>query len=318
MTKTKLFVCALLLLAIPAWGQTILTNTTLSAAVSKAGIGTVVVTSATGINAPSASDYTKQTFLYVDRELMDVRAVSGTTITVVRGAGGTAAATHASGAYVFVIPAYLSSSFSIVPNGSCTRGNELALPRIDPRSGTFSDCLGGQWVSSTAGSTFAQPAIGLRFPDPGSTAYASLQTNGTALNAATEIECTEIDLPNSMMMTGLGILNGTAHTNNVWVLLYDSGGNLLANSATAGVASATDSVYQKVAFTSPYYAVGPMRYFGCWGANGTTVTVRHPATGSNDSQYAGAVTGQTFGTAAATITVPASFTTVKGPYLLVY
>ena len=35
---------------------------------------------------------------------MQVVAVSGTTVTVIRGVGGTAASAHASGALVFVVP----------------------------------------------------------------------------------------------------------------------------------------------------------------------------------------------------------------------
>jgi hypothetical protein len=95
---------SLLLFAAFGFGQTILTNTTLSTAVSDSSTTFVVVASATGINAPSTQDNTKSTFLYVDRELMDVRAINSTTIQVVRGAEGTTAVPHASSAFVFVVP----------------------------------------------------------------------------------------------------------------------------------------------------------------------------------------------------------------------
>jgi hypothetical protein len=53
------------------------------------------------------------------------------------------------------------------------------------------------------------------------------------------------------------------------------------------------------------------------GSNGTTATIRHAITSTNDNILGGAVTTQVFGTAAA-ITVPSTFTTAKAPYLLVY
>src|SRR5271154_3585219 len=95
---------SLLLLAVCAHAQTILTNTTLSSAVSTGSATSVGVASATGISAPSTSDPTKATILYVDREAMYVTGVSATTISVIRGYESTAGRSHASSAVVFVIP----------------------------------------------------------------------------------------------------------------------------------------------------------------------------------------------------------------------
>lgn len=315
-----IFLIALSLVVVPAFGQTILTNTTLSSAVTSSSTRTFILASATGVSAPSASDNTKATFLYVDRELVSVTGVNGTSITVVRGSGGTTAAPHASSAVVFVIPAYQATWIGQPPpQGSCTRSNEIILPRIYPTQGVFSDCLGGQWVSSKGPgqTTYPQPN-GLRFPDPGATALTALETAGTAPSANTEIYCSEIDLANSQIITGLGNLNGTTvGTDKHWVILYDSSGNVLANSAAAGATTSGASTYQKFAFTSKYYAVAPARYFACVGSNGTTDTIRHAITAVNDNILGGTVTAQVFGTAAS-ITVPSSFTTAKAPYFLVY
>src|SRR5690349_21356969 len=111
MKKLTIILGMVLFLASLGSAQSILVNTTLAAAVADSKVQLISVASATGINAPSLTDYTKRTQLYVDRELMDVKAVSGTTITVIRGAGGTVAAPHASSAFVFVIPVYLSQNF---------------------------------------------------------------------------------------------------------------------------------------------------------------------------------------------------------------
>lgn len=323
-TKSLVFV-GLLLAASLSFAQTILTMTTLSSAVTDSGAQKIIVASATGINAPSASDPTKATVLYIDREAMDVEAVSGTTITVIRGTNSTAGRIHASSALIFVIPAYLVT-FSgtnygappAVPAGSCTRSTELYLPRIQFVSGMISDCVGGQWTTGDALSTTRNSGTVLYAPQPGGTIYTSLNSTGTTL-AATTMYCTEIQLPFSKYLTGLEVLNGTTvGTDNHLVALYDSTGNLIANSAVAGVLAATASEYQKIAFTTPYYLVGPAQYFGCMQTNGTTATVRMLVTQVQDNYLTKGVTGQTFGTIPATITVPTTFTTAVGPYLSLY
>ncbi len=320
-----------------AGAQTVLTMTTLSAAVpattssvtsTNGQMGFVSVASATNIVAPGPvsafiATQATSTFLYVDRELMDVRATSGTTITVVRGVGSTAATSHASGALVFVIPGtatWINASGQVdtIPAGSCTRSNEQFLPRIDLKTGITSDCLAGQWVNGDAAQSQRQTINGFRYPDPGGTALTALETAGTAAAAATEIYCSEIDLPYSQLLTGLAPLNGTiVGTNKHFAILYDSAGAVLANTSIAGVTTAGASTYQKMNFVTKYYAVGPARYFACDGLNGTTDTIRHAATAVNDNILGGAVTGQVFGTAAA-VTLPSTFTNIKAPYFLLF
>lgn len=330
-----------LLLAAASLGfsQTILTTTTLSAAVpstlqstTTAGIMSVVtVASATGIAAPAGNtsgilNNITNTFLYVDKELMDVRGVSGTTLTVVRGSEGTIASNHASGALVFVIPAAamvfngggpIFSGLS-APSGGCTRTNELYLPRIQFTSGVISDCVGGQWVNGDAQQTTRNSGSILYAPQPGGTIYTSLNSTGTVL-AATTMYCTEIQLPYSKYVTGLEVLLGTVGaTDKHLVALYDATGNLVANSATAGQTAGTASTYEQIPFTSKYYVVGPAQYFGCLQTNGTTATVRMLVTSVQDQYLTKGVTGQTFGTIPATITVPTTFTTAVGPYEALY
>ena len=321
MTKLKLnllIASVLVACASIAPAQVILTQTTLSSAVTTSSGTTIPLTSATGVTAPSITNPNLATTLYVDREAMAVQSVSGTNITVQRGAMGTAATSHASGALVFVVPNYQGTKFGYIPAASCTRSTEVVLPRIYFPGGIISDCLGGQWTQGDSSQTTRTLFSGFRYPEPGGTAYTALQTNGTAPAAATQIECSEFDLSVSGNLTGLAVLNGTTvGTDNHWVILYDGTGNVLANSAVAGAVTAGASTYQKYAFTSKFYAVGPARYFACYGSNGTTDTVRHAITGTNDNILGGAVTGQVFGTAAA-ITVPSTFTTAKAPYFLAY
>lgn len=325
MKKTLTIALFSLLLALfapfSALGQTMLTMTTLSAAVGDSSIQKVSVTSATGISAPSTSDATKATFIYVDRELMDVESVSGTTLTVVRGAESTAGRAHASSALVFVIPAYLVifsggayGNPPAVPFGSCTRANEGYLPRIQFTSGLVTDCIGGQWTTGDALGTqrattpYLSPAIG-------ATLQTAIDTAGNAAGATTEEYCTQVNLPYSKYLTGLAVLNGTTVGTNKWLyILRDASGNLLGNSATAGTTTAGASTYQQIAFATPYYAVGPATYFACLQANGTTDTYRRVNTAGNEGLFAGKITGGTFGTIVNPITAPASFTTALGGY----
>jgi len=348
MKKLTLLFAISLGLASVASSQTLLTTTTLSAALQGAGsvngatptgnTSILTVASATGISAPTpntsltsglTSTSDAQSYLYIDRELMQVKAVSGTTITVIRGVSGTGASSHASGAIVFIVPAAAFGSWSgtgfaaaaqgpSVPQGSCTRSNEPYLPRIDFSSGSISDCLGGQWVNGDAAQTTRTVNFQLQLPNTGATAYTSAGTSTT--KAANTMYCTEVNLPYSKYATGLAVLNGASTgTDKMISVLYDSGGNLLANSAVAGTVASGSSTYQKRAFITPYYMVGPAQYFACvQGDSGTTATLNLLVTGTADVYLTQSYGSQTFGTIPATITPPTTFTTAKGPLFFIY
>jgi hypothetical protein len=333
-------------LAPSANAQTMLVMTTLSTAVQGMGsvngatpIGSMSiagVASATGISGPApntsltsglSATSEAQDYLYVDRELMEVKAVNGTTITVIRGVGSTSAVSHASGALVVVVPTAALGIWSgggafgagpSMPQGSCTRTSEPYLPRLSFTTGIISDCLGGQWVNGDAAQTSRTVNFNYPFPNPGAVVYTGVGTS--TAKATNTMYCTEMDLPYNKYITGLAVLNGaTATTDKEIAVLYDNGGNLLANSAVAGTLAATASVYQKRAFVTPYYAVGPAQYFACiQGDAGTTATLNLIATGNQDTYLTQGYGSQTFGTIPATITVPTAFTTLKGPYFFAY
>lgn len=128
----KVAMAVLIALTVPiyAHAQTALTSTTLAAAAT-ATATTVSVASATGISAGGR--------LFVDREFMAVVSVSGTTITVRRGIGGTVAAAHPNASLVYAgAPARFYTS---VPKSStCVRTAELYLPRVIPLTGEVWDC----------------------------------------------------------------------------------------------------------------------------------------------------------------------------------
>lgn len=166
MKKTILFLSFLLLLAGSAFGQTALTATTLSNAVTTSSITYITVASATGITV------TPQTVLYIDNEALAVSSVSGTLIGVRRGMIGTAASGHISGAMVLAGPPAAFLSYD--PSGSCTNGQGLFLysPLVNVKRGN-------QWLCSTV--------TGKIVPGFGNIDFAPSQVTTAVASAAAKI-----------------------------------------------------------------------------------------------------------------------------------
>ncbi len=303
--------------------QVILTPTTLSVA-SATNQQSIVVASATP-NVSTADNFAVGTAVVIDNSMGFVTSVSGTRIGINwSNSGGTTNAPHASGSIVWSARANFFPTRSTNPvSGSCTRNQLQVLPVIYAFQGLSADCIGGRWV---IGDRIQWPQFRVQAPEPGSTAYTSLNTNGTAVGATT-LYCTEVNLRANKLLTGIGVLNGTTVTANArYVILYDSQGNALANSALAGQASVTASVYETYAFvntastpaTGKFYATGPAQYFACIQDNAVgSTTVRMAVTGTNDNILTKGQTGATFGTVPA-LTVPTTFTTAVGPYIYLY
>jgi hypothetical protein len=321
--KTSLILSVLFLMASMSFGQTILTNTTLSAAVKTSNATAIPLTSVSGITANS-------TVIFVADglgEAMFVNSVntSANTVGVTRGYQSLGnARPHASGALVFIAPmsgGYVSAVNTVAPSGSCTRTSLAYLPIISVglkgTSAVISDCIGGVWV---AGNVAPQRNTPYRIPSP----YPGSVNNGAALGTSTattaaELYCTELDLPTSKLLTGLAPHIGATGTGDKWIVgLYDSTGNLLANSALAGTTVGAAYAWQAEAFTSAYYAVGPAQYYGCVMSNGTTATLDLVKTAYADYvlTYKSASAG-TFGTMP-NFTAPTGFTTVNGSWLYAY
>lgn len=126
-----------LLVAAPGLGQTVITTTTLSAALN----GT-----ATTFAVASASGITVGDIMWIDKEAMDVRSISGTNIGVVRGVGGSRADNHVSGALVYhEVPAGFIGNDLV---GTCTAGSEFPnyTPLINARTGSMFSCVNSTWT----------------------------------------------------------------------------------------------------------------------------------------------------------------------------
>jgi hypothetical protein len=140
-------------LALPLCAQTLLVQTTLSAAITS-GQTHITVASATGVVATS-------TLLFVDKEALFVEAANGTLLTVQRGASGTRASAHVSGAGVLLGPP--NAFVAVDPQGSCTVGSGVFQykPVLNVANGL-------QWLCSLNGQV--APGFGNRSAFPNSTA----------------------------------------------------------------------------------------------------------------------------------------------------
>lgn len=145
MKKLLLSLFAVLVTATLASAQTAVTQTTLSSAMGTTNGTLAVVASATGM---SASTNSATNWIYVDQEAMLITAISSTNLTVVRGVGGTRAATHASGATVYYGPAAGTAGspfYTYDPTGSCTLANDPYTFRINVLDGFFFTCSTQGW-----------------------------------------------------------------------------------------------------------------------------------------------------------------------------
>lgn len=151
----------------------------------------------------------------------------------------------------------------------------------------------------------------------GAVAYGSFGTDTTP--SATTTYLASIFIPRTVSLTGISQLNGTAvGTDKVAYALYGSaGGAALATTALAGTTTTGTDAFKDVAFTAPYTAVGPARYWIAYQVNGTTARLRTVAASTFVAVLTTTQTGGTFGTFT-TLTSPTTFTADVGPIACVY
>lgn len=164
-----------------------------------------------------------------------------------------------------------------------------------------------------------QRGIDAALPFAGPTVYHSgsaappTTTSGTDTTPViTEEYVCEVFVHMNSLLTGVSLLNGSAVSGNVTVILYDSNGAIVANSAST--AQSGTAAYQKIPFASTYVARGPAKYFIGLQVDNTTARFRSHILGNFG---AAKKTGGTYGTLT-TLTVPTTFTTGVGPIADVY
>jgi hypothetical protein len=148
-------------------------------------------------------------------------------------------------------------------------------------------------------------------PYAGPTVFHSGGAAPMTTTTGTEYIC-EVHVPLNATLTGVSLLNGSAVSGNITVILYDSNGAILANSAST--AQSGTAAYQKVPFATAYNAKGPAKYFIGLQVDNTTARFRSHILGNFGASKK---TSQTYGTLT-TLTPPTTFTTGLGPIADVY
>lgn len=212
--------------------QTTLSSTTLSAGIT-AGQLTVPLTSGTGVQAfanagPAqggiGSPITQASYMmYVDKEAIIVNSISGNTVTRARrGAQGTAAVPHNSGARVFFGPSTAFTTFD--QSGSCTNVLNNAnqyLPKFNTTSGNGFYCMNiaqsgaavGQWVLSNIGTMASGPGSRWSFFCTGTAGSAETEyLNGAACSGATTATVGQQTVANTGTIYNLRVTSSAAFT----------------------------------------------------------------------------------------------------------
>ena len=146
----------------------------------------------------------------------------------------------------------------------------------------------------------------------GSVAYASVGTN--TADVAGQLWITDIWVPRNFVVSTIGFLQGgTATTDSTLVALFDGGGNRLATSSLSGVVLSGANTFQEQALLAAVQLYAPNRYFvAVQGSGNTAGAIQTIPTNTFVGVLAGSLAGS-FGTVAASIVVPTTFTAGKGP-----
>lgn len=150
----------------------------------------------------------------------------------------------------------------------------------------------------------------------GSVAYGSLGTSTTPV--AGTWYYSDLRVAAQFQATGIACLNAATVGTNKWIYaLYDSGGRLMGNTATAGTLTAGADAFQAIAFTAILQPLAAGQYFIAAQLDGTTDRFRTVAT-LTFIDVLGASAAGTFAAVPATFTVPTTFTADKAPICYLY
>ncbi len=291
MIMKLLRILGLAALAGPGFAQSVLSSTTFSGALTSSTT-VACLASATNVVVPSLAGGYLGSFLVAGREVMQVNGAgpSTTCFQVDRGimatSGSNGAVAHPSGEKVWVLGQSVSTGDPSRPISSTTF---LSQRPYGPFQVVITPPLGGVAPTTVT------------------------DVNGKFWYAAAQVDF-------NWIATGACILNGSTDTTDAWILaLYDRVGNLVANTAVAGVTVAGTSIYQCIPFATPVAVFGPEIYYLAMQGNGTHATFQAYITGGAFTGYpAAAITGGTFGTLPNPIKPATTFTTAVGPVMTLY
>ena len=182
MKTLKITIIGLLAVAFAFAQSNTVVQTSLSAAITSTQTS-FAVASATGISAPSFSSGTTGSTMYIvdpgqnKGELVQVKSISGTTVSVSRGQlAGSRASAHVSGAMVLVAAApnwFVTSD----PQGACTTASTYTTPVVNVQTGA-------QWICSSKTLSWVPGWGNLQLPAQVTTATATASAAGATAIAA--------------------------------------------------------------------------------------------------------------------------------------
>lgn len=316
------------------------TKTTLSSAIVANSTTQWCVASSTGIVLPSLAGNTVGSYLVTDKEAAQVigAGASTTCFVVKRGQlGSSSSVSHISGRTVWVGNVATGSGdnsrpFSggaiapTPPSGGCTASAQYSLPviYIPPNTALTQDavkfyCFANVWTKGYEQETQGQSPYTswTTYPTPGNVVAPAAVTDVSG-----KLWFSQIYVGANSTATGACILSGSGGSTDSQIFaVWDSAGNLLANSALAGAVGAT-SLLSCQAFVSPIVLAGGNSYFIGVQGNGTTAATfsAYKTGGAPTSYLTGVQTGGAFGTILpiTAANIPTTFTTAVGPYMSLY
>lgn len=129
----------------------------------------------------------------------------------------------------------------------------------------------------------------------------------------------QINVPQSTVSKGACQLNGNGTlADNMLFILWDRLGNVLANTAVAGVAQSGTSIYQCQNWVNAVSLQAGKYFVGVQGNGTTAASIAAYATGGAPTNYATGNQTGTFGTVVNITTVPATFSASKGPVMSLF
>jgi hypothetical protein len=189
----------------------------------------------------------------------------------------------------------LVAEIRVVVDGAVVPGAGIIPTRFE----FYTTNLAGNLVASTGRSKFLSAPI-----------VTSIATMGLATSAsANSLWIAEVFIDRTVLLTGIGILNGATVAGNSIVGLYDTSGNLIASSAST--ANSGTNAFQEFSFTSTITVKGPARYFISVIANNGNHIIR--TISPTDPGVLTNVVLQGGFALPSTITVPASASNGAGP-----
>lgn len=144
---------------------------------------------------------------------------------------------------------------------------------------------------------------------------ASISTDGNDTTPSiTETYFCELYVPESMLVTGISVFNGSAAAGNITAALYRGSSSLVAGTITASTAQAGTDAYQNIPFTAPVTLLAGTYYVALQFSSASARFNSHLL----GAYGAGKMTGTVYGTMPSGVTVPTTFTANLGPFASLY